>query len=1002
MNEFYAYWNAQQMRDLLEAIVFIVGGGDFLGLLRAIAIVGLLVVTTGSILSMRYEHSFLFLLGLAFFYMVLLLPKQSVTVRDVRAGTVYVVNNVPVGVAAFAAGTSHIGYWLTNIFETAFMPADDVARFSRFGLGFPQRAITAVQNLGAVTPQGREMLSSFVRDCVVAEMLESPAKANEVVRSADIWATLTQPGWLNPARTTVMTDGTVQTCPNMPGVISVYLANQEIPALREALGHKLVGDRPNPSAAITAALPQVEALLMGMSRTFEDSMRQAVMLEAIPNGITLAGASAEPLALAVNMSAAQANVASVINYRTMANMAKNFLPSIRNAIEFVVIAAFPLIVLMVLAAGHRGGLVLKGFFVMVIWVQLWAPLYAVINYLMITVDANPLSQIQAAFGGNSLASVNLIREIGATSQDIAGMMSIMVPVVAYALAKSSEIATTSMISTVFAPASSAAQAMGSQLSQGNVSLGNMAWGNVNANNASANKHDMSTSWSDPAMVSRRFGFGETRYQDGRLAGVEAATWSPGAGASAQRQDNLTNKQSSGQSVSSSWAAGSGFNLTQMAQSGNAGTARFSRELRTQIESIWGGGVQASGQDQSNSTDAFQTQTSGEGSLANSEGASFNTQPGATGTALLRQSPGAKGAGLPAVGSAPAAAALMLASIVQGAFGLNVRTAQDIVDTATGRNTQATSAQRSLAAAIVNEAVARVMGSAADSGVRGAAKEFSAAFNRQAAASLSDSVAVGGERSAAEGAERLIAGGAQASVDMGPRLVQALIGQYGSAERMLQARGRDPEGFERNALAIAGRLSREAAPGAQVGMQRPADPQSVVNDGFGNVSNHAAGGRNRVTWENDQNQAQVRGLQPVDPVSPANLGPANEAFGAAWNAALARLREQQEKAILSGGAVVAGSELYKISQKGMGTVMSNALLFGRGYQSPRELTAKMLDLAQANPGVRAVLMEMGRGRFDASSETGRQQLDYLAQELKKAKQSSDSSDQRPGSSPFPMP
>ena len=44
--QFYAYWNGAQIRDLLEAMVMIVGTGDFFGLLKSVALAGFLSVIT--------------------------------------------------------------------------------------------------------------------------------------------------------------------------------------------------------------------------------------------------------------------------------------------------------------------------------------------------------------------------------------------------------------------------------------------------------------------------------------------------------------------------------------------------------------------------------------------------------------------------------------------------------------------------------------------------------------------------------------------------------------------------------------------------------------------------------------------------------------------------------------------------------------------------------------------------------------------------------------------
>ena len=72
---------------------------------------------------------------------------------------------------------------------------------------------------------------------------------------------------------------------------------------------------------------------------------------------------------------------------------------------------------------------------------------------------NNARQSIVAEGGNSLASIELVRQFGASAQDIAGMLTLSVPVIAYALAKGGEMAATSMISSLTQPAAATLAAM---------------------------------------------------------------------------------------------------------------------------------------------------------------------------------------------------------------------------------------------------------------------------------------------------------------------------------------------------------------------------------------------------------------------------------------------------------------------------------------------------------------------------------------------------------------
>lgn len=992
MSDFYAYWNANQIRDLFEAIVFIVGGGDFLGLLKSVAVAGALIVATGAIMSQRHEGHFMYLGALAFFYMVLLVPKQDVVIRDVRAGTVYVVNNVPLGVGFFAATASHIGYWLTDLFETAFIPANDTGRFSRFGLSFPQRAVTAAQDIGATTPEGRQRINGFVKDCVIPEMIDSPGKANEIVASSDIWATITAPSWLNPARVMVLPDGTVMSCDQVPASLSATLT-AEYDAMKKKLGAQLVGDRPNPSTVIANALPLSEALLMNMSRTFEQSMLQSLMMHAVLEGAELASyssAAAQPLAMAVNMSTGQANVSSVINYRTMASLAKNFLPQIRNAIEFLIIAAFPMMMLMVLAAGHRAGLVLKGFFVMLIWVQLWAPLYAVINYLLAVSDASPLSQIAATYGGNSLASVSLIRELGATSQDIAGMLTISVPIIAYALAKSSEIATTSMISSVFAPAQGAAQSMGLQMSQGNVNLGNLSWGNVNTNNTTANQSNRSIGWSDPGMVSMASGYGKTLYQDGRVAGVEASGFNIGASAAIGRAVELLNSQASDDRASSGWTHEGRLDIQRAAQSADQITASAARRIATAIRNEL-----LVGTDYRMGDTASAGRSAGDGVqtgslLSNRESAAFGTHASASagrgGDGSDRG--GGRGGGWPVSVNAGAS------------FG--IENIQGLVDDATNTTSASASTEQKRAAEIVGRAAEVVAASDEDSGVREAAKRFLAEFNRRVADASSQVVSTGQTSEARDGQQESTSGRADGRVDVGPRLAQMLSTHYGGVAAALRARVSDPAGFERTAMGLVRKAMEEVAPGATQGLQKPRRQEDVLMNGERMMVQHEGRAGGVVGAAHAENTSRVKANQPFAPDSSPNPGPVAQKVNETKQRAQVGLRQIEGWNDVEGGANRAAVALYKEQQKGMSTLFSNALLGGFRYQSPAEIAGALQSIAQKDPTARTMLAEINKGGIVAEAPQDRERLSYLAGRLQEQRMADPRQDASTPGEPHPMP
>lgn len=577
--DYYAYWNGGQIRDLFEALVSICSGSSYEGLLKTAVLAGFLVTLTGALLKWQGLASKVYLFATVLFYSVMLVPKVDVAVHDERSADVYVVSNVPFGVGFFASATSKIGHFLTESFETAFS-LPDAERFSKFGLVYPQRALNSLLAAGPVTPEGHALTDRVIADCIGPELLDHPDKAADLSHSGDIWATISADGWINPARSSVSSDGTVQRCDQALQSLDQHLNTVELDFLSKRLGTVLVPERIDPADVIRRTLPQSEALLLGVSRSLEQSLKHSVMLTALPRGMaSIAAQAGAPLDLAAKYSASQANLTSEINYRTLARLAEHSLPKIRNCVEFIVIAAFPLMLLLMVAAGSAAGAVFRSFFVLLIWFQLWAPLLSVANYLMISVDANPLNRIAAEFGGSTLLAAGIIREAGATSQAIAGSIMLLIPVIAFALAKGSDMAFVSMATGLMAPAQVASSGASAQAAAGNFNAGNISIGNTSMNSASANKSDLSSSWSDPYTSKSQTAYGSvTRDETGTVTGMARTSIDLGVSSSGALTHSRTTGTASSAATTLTASESQALSLSSAASSSNAVSREFARAM----------------------------------------------------------------------------------------------------------------------------------------------------------------------------------------------------------------------------------------------------------------------------------------------------------------------------------------------------------------------------------------------------------------------------------------
>lgn len=976
--DYYAYWNGGQIRDLFEALVSICSGSSYEGLLKTAVLAGFLVTLTGALLKWQGLASKIYLFAAVLFYSVMLVPKVDIAVHDERSADVYVVSNVPFGVGFFASATSKIGHFLTESFETAFS-LPDAERFSKFGLVYPQRALNSLLAAGPVTPEGRALTDRVIADCIGPELLDHPDKAAELSHSGDIWATISADGWINPARSSVSSDGTVQRCDQALQSLDQHLNTVELDFLSKRLGTVLVPERIDPADVIRRTLPQSEALLLGVSRSLEQSLKHSVMLTALPRGMaSIAAQAGAPLDLAAKYSASQANLTSEINYRTLARLAEHSLPKIRNCVEFIVIAAFPLMLLLMVAAGSAAGAVFRSFFVLLIWFQLWAPLLSVANYLMISVDANPMNRIAAEFGGSTLLAAGIIREAGATSQAIAGSIMLLIPVIAFALAKGSDMAFVSMATGLMGPAQGASSGASAQAAAGNFNAGNVSMGNTSMNSASANKSDLSSSWNDPYASKSQTAYGSvTRDETGTVTGMARTSIDLGVTSSGALTHSRTTGTASSAATTLTASESQALSLSSAASSSNAVSREFARAMSQGLSERLSAGQSTAG-----SSSSSYSKSSGESStvsrgLSNSENLSFTSgaklQAGG-GKAQFSTDP-AKEAAKAASSASPenlnlaaAQSPTLLGAVptqakdsegkpvarrVQNAMshlrgaaeaagmgiGLEAKTAQQFVDTATGSQSAATQRQKAEAYHALKSTAKEIAASTSNDEMRRAAENFSAALDKAYRTSNDQSRMLSETFSASRSQSENLSGTSQTAVNNDILVMQKLLSSdYLSAESHLKALFDSSDKREFLGASAAADSYDRAADVRHLGpgqIQETALRQNALKrQGETSLSALQLMGEGVI----GKQAKSFRNNAEISSLASSSLNVEREDFNKKF--------DEQEEAnaigLLNQGAMTDlriehnndSSTRYLNEQKGMSTLLLNSLAGGLGYQGPR--------------------------------------------------------------------
>lgn len=1014
---FYAYWNGNQIRDLFEGLVSVTNGSGFVQLAAFLVVTGMVACLLIGAVKGEGRSVISYFACAVLFWFVAIVPKATVVIEDVRSQTVYNVDNVPLSMAFFASASSRIGHWLTQAYETAFIPAD-VAKYSSFGAVYPQRVMEVLQRTGPVTVQGRETLQAVLKNCVLPEVVLDGRKADEAMASSDLWTLIKSDGWVNPARLAVMPDGSVLKCPAAVTELEQVLVNVEIPALKRWVHVKLDPQAVNPSMSIAASITQTESLLLGISRSAESSLKHSLLLTALPkvmsgHAVTVAG----PAAMASTLARAQGNLAGEINYRTMAKMAEDALPKIRNALEFVVIAMFPVVALIALVSGSGMAGVVRSYVTLLLTVQLWPALSSVVNYLVIAHDLHPFTLLAQNFGGSSLQAATLIRETGASSQAIAGALLCAVPVISYALVRAGDMAVGQLVGGLTQPAQNAAASQGAAIAAGNISQGNVSVSNVSSNNVSSNKADASIRSVDTGMAVTQSGYGTvTRAASGEVTGLQRTAVSFGVDSQMQQslvRGHLASNVGQTSTVSTDAAR---FSFSQSASSSDSTQQSFAHALKDALSeqkslttnysdtSGWGNSVtltRAAEMDRTSSVSEG-TDYSSQYNLAASR-ENYVDMPAGKASVGSMGLLGYVRSGTPLVSNGVSTNSLTgrlmsntstqtssedqvkhfgISGRVQGS--LKFSDAQNLVDSSTGRISTQTGGSITTNYQTVRSAAESVANNHADEQVRNYARGFVQSLDATHSAGRDQTQSHVELMSAVSTLNESDTGSVTTSADASVPLMNSAVERYGSGEAVLRAMYQPAEvaSFAGEQYVRAGGAvspSDRFGPGTVVSaIERNAD---VFEAGPANLQRVADGNAARIEQISGStlNAATVGDVVNAGASAGVNQFDAQQGQFVASHQSNQQAREKQMN--FDRGVMLVAREAYNMEHQDKNFALRNAFMGGWGYRNGDQIQEDLRSWAANNPTLNDRLEQIGASDRDYVSQSDWEHLVEIARQPK---------------------
>lgn len=450
------------------------------------------------------------------------IPTCTVIIQDPVTGFNYKVDNVPWGLGSVAGLVSQIGDRVTREVEKTFSLPDDL-KYHKTGAVMASNLIANAHNFQITDADLNETMRSFVNQCVVYDALMGQKYTLEELRSSgDIWGLVSKNA--SQARAFVFkAPGKNQrpeilTCAQGIARLRPYLESSVENAF-QFFGRKIfskdaakpwtlplaAGANEGAPAPATSSkfgqqlkgyLPGAMNYMTNMSSSANDYMMQQMMIHSVVDGIE---AQSTALGNAPNFAVRRAYLHQRANEENIAGVAAQKLIAMKNVMEALIYVAF--IFLLPLAILPMGWRYLGKWVGLVMWIQLWPPLYAVLNFIMnISVRAKGMGLVAPDGTGITIANSVGFSNLHADMAAQAGFMSLAVGSLAYALVKGGAGSFVHLASHMAGPATSASARASEDMMSGNYSFGNISQGTMQANNTTFGQNNMSPSYSSGSFA----------------------------------------------------------------------------------------------------------------------------------------------------------------------------------------------------------------------------------------------------------------------------------------------------------------------------------------------------------------------------------------------------------------------------------------------------------------------------------------------------------------------
>jgi len=464
------YGGGEILRNIFDAIAMLLNGSNG-GFLRPLLLISVSIGTLWAVTKAFFSNSaqsFLsqFIIPIIGIVGILMIPTSPVHIEDVLKDRSYKVDHVPILLAKFSELASSVGYQITKAVEKVMHVPNDVS-YNSTGMIFGADTAMDISRYQITNADLEKNLRSFCKQCVLYDLALGRYTVDEMKKSCDLWKFFED----KTSKVRMLRYQPIGS--NGNEMLGEYLSCKD--AIKKMTPFFEQEKRYFGQLDVCRHLPLTFQALTGMQKDKEELISQQLMMNVLLD--EYGGQS---------FAKGRAYLQQRNTYQALGSLASSSLVTLRAVIEALVYAAFIFILpLSVLPGGLK---FISTWVWLVLWIQLWPPFYAILNYIMQSVAHGYADTIFTGLAGanqglslfTSVGLHNLQHDIYALS----GYLAASIPFITYAVLKGGVGSFIHLAGSMMTPAHTAASAAAAEQTTGNYSFGNASYGQTSYQNTS--------------------------------------------------------------------------------------------------------------------------------------------------------------------------------------------------------------------------------------------------------------------------------------------------------------------------------------------------------------------------------------------------------------------------------------------------------------------------------------------------------------------------------------